>query len=149
MNKHYFSLILSLTALLTVVLACTNPRVKTPERMSAGAGDNAGSVGPAKATPTATPSPTATRTPLLVETASPTRTPELKVPKNTREAEESDLTVVEDAPATGRGPRGTKGSSRKSATSAGSFYITGPRGGCYYWNSNGKKTYVDHSYCGG
>jgi len=26
-------------------------------------------------------------------------------------------------------------------------YITGPRGGCYYINSNGNKTYVDHSYC--
>jgi hypothetical protein len=27
-------------------------------------------------------------------------------------------------------------------------YITGPRGGCYYINSNGKKTYVDRSLCG-
>jgi hypothetical protein len=27
-------------------------------------------------------------------------------------------------------------------------YITGPRGGCYYINSNGKKTYVDRSRCG-
>jgi hypothetical protein len=26
-------------------------------------------------------------------------------------------------------------------------YYTGPRGGCYYINSNGNKTYVDHSYC--
>jgi len=26
-------------------------------------------------------------------------------------------------------------------------YIKGPRGGCYYINSSGKKTYVDHSYC--
>lgn len=26
-------------------------------------------------------------------------------------------------------------------------YITGPRGGCYYINGNGNKTYVDHSYC--
>lgn len=26
-------------------------------------------------------------------------------------------------------------------------YITGPRGGCYYINSRGNKTYVDHSYC--
>jgi hypothetical protein len=32
--------------------------------------------------------------------------------------------------------------SRQSRT-----YITGPRGGCYYINSNGNKTYVDHSYC--
>jgi hypothetical protein len=27
-------------------------------------------------------------------------------------------------------------------------YITGPRGGCYYINSNGKKTYVDRTRCG-
>ena len=26
-------------------------------------------------------------------------------------------------------------------------YITGPRGGCYYINSNGNKVYVDHSFC--
>jgi hypothetical protein len=26
-------------------------------------------------------------------------------------------------------------------------YITGPRGGCYYINSKGKKTYVDRSRC--
>lgn len=26
-------------------------------------------------------------------------------------------------------------------------YIRGPRGGCYYINGNGKKVYVDHSYC--
>jgi len=28
-----------------------------------------------------------------------------------------------------------------------SRYITGPRGGCYYINSNGKKIYVDRSLC--
>jgi hypothetical protein len=26
-------------------------------------------------------------------------------------------------------------------------YITGPRGGCYYINSHGKKTYVDRALC--
>lgn len=26
-------------------------------------------------------------------------------------------------------------------------YITGPRGGCYYINGNGNKTYVDRSMC--
>jgi hypothetical protein len=26
-------------------------------------------------------------------------------------------------------------------------YTTGPRGGCYYVNSKGKKVYVDHSKC--
>lgn len=28
-------------------------------------------------------------------------------------------------------------------------YITGPRGGCYTLSDNGKKHYVDHSFCGG
>ena len=27
------------------------------------------------------------------------------------------------------------------------IYITGPNGGCYYINKNGKKTYVDRSLC--
>lgn len=27
-------------------------------------------------------------------------------------------------------------------------FIDGPRGGCYYINASGKKTYVDHSLCG-
>ncbi len=34
------------------------------------------------------------------------------------------------------------------SSGGGSRYITGPRGGCYYINRNGNKTYVDHSYCG-
>ncbi len=35
----------------------------------------------------------------------------------------------------------------KSANSNSRQYIRGPRGGCYYINSNGNKTYVDHSFC--
>jgi hypothetical protein len=31
--------------------------------------------------------------------------------------------------------------------SSGRQYIRGPRGGCYYINSNGNKTYVDRSLC--
>jgi hypothetical protein len=34
-----------------------------------------------------------------------------------------------------------------SYTSGRSGYTRGPRGGCYYINENGKKVYVDHSYC--
>lgn len=26
-------------------------------------------------------------------------------------------------------------------------YITGPKGGCYYINKNGKRTYVDRKLC--
>lgn len=36
-------------------------------------------------------------------------------------------------------------SKRKSRSSR--TYNTGPRGGCYYINSNGNKTYVDRSFC--
>jgi len=36
--------------------------------------------------------------------------------------------------------------SRSSSSSAKS-YIRGPRGGCYYINSSGGKTYVDRSMC--
>jgi hypothetical protein len=35
-----------------------------------------------------------------------------------------------------------------SAAMAQRTYILGPRGGCYYINSNGNKTYVDRSLCG-
>lgn len=42
-------------------------------------------------------------------------------------------------------------SSRRTNTSKSSSssrnYIRGPRGGCYYINSNGNKTYVDRSMC--
>jgi hypothetical protein len=34
-----------------------------------------------------------------------------------------------------------------SVTKPSSRYILGPRGGCYYINSSGKKTYVDHGKC--
>jgi Bacterial SH3 domain len=36
---------------------------------------------------------------------------------------------------------------RRSSSRGGSGYIRGPRGGCYYINSNGNKTYVDRSLC--
>jgi uncharacterized protein YgiM (DUF1202 family) len=31
--------------------------------------------------------------------------------------------------------------------SDGRTYLKGPKGGCYYVNGSGKKTYVDHSFC--
>lgn len=34
-----------------------------------------------------------------------------------------------------------------SRTSSSTIYMTGPRGGCYYINSNGNKTYVSRSLC--
>ena len=35
----------------------------------------------------------------------------------------------------------------RAAASSARSYSTGPRGGCYYLSSSGKKVYVDHSYC--
>lgn len=34
-----------------------------------------------------------------------------------------------------------------SNNSSGKTYYTGPKGGCYYYNSNGNKSYVDRSLC--
>ncbi len=43
----------------------------------------------------------------------------------------------------------TISSSVRSSRTSSSYnnYYLGPRGGCYYINSNGNKTYVDRSYC--
>lgn len=38
-------------------------------------------------------------------------------------------------------------SSTTAIKSSGHSYTKGPKGGCYYINSAGKKVYVDHSYC--
>ncbi|MFD2598672.1 DUF3157 family protein [Sphingobacterium corticis] len=38
-------------------------------------------------------------------------------------------------------------SSRSTSASSSKKYIRGPRGGCYYINRNGNKTYVDRSMC--
>ncbi len=37
---------------------------------------------------------------------------------------------------------------RSTSPSSSRGYIRGPRGGCYYINSRGNKTYVDRSLCG-
>src|SRR5690606_22727633 len=44
-------------------------------------------------------------------------------------------------------PRTKAQSSSSSVKSTGRRYIRGPRGGCYYINKNGGKTYVDRSMC--
>lgn len=36
---------------------------------------------------------------------------------------------------------------KPAAPASGRSYLKGPRGGCYYLNSAGKKVYVDHTYC--
>ena len=49
------------------------------------------------------------------------------------------------APLYGESLNNSSHSQTKKQTS--SQYMLGPRGGCYYLNSSGNKTYVDHSYC--
>ena len=41
----------------------------------------------------------------------------------------------------------TTASPKPTSASSGGGYSRGPRGGCYYINSSGKKVYVDHSKC--
>jgi hypothetical protein len=38
-------------------------------------------------------------------------------------------------------------SSPRTSSGSGRVYIRGPRGGCYYINGSGNKTYVAHSFC--
>src|SRR5690606_33406875 len=38
-------------------------------------------------------------------------------------------------------------SPKRKSSAVQKTYIRGPRGGCYYINSNGNKTYVDRSLC--
>lgn len=49
-------------------------------------------------------------------------------------------------PVYSQAPKARQWTSARSGSQS-RVYITGPRGGCYYINSNGNKTYVDHSYC--
>ena len=73
--------------------------------------------------------------------ASPTNTPAARKPTPTptpsatpfAEAVEPEISYTAPKP---------------SASSRSSRYIRGPRGGCYYINSSGNKTYVDRSLCG-
>ena len=47
----------------------------------------------------------------------------------------------------GKRSRSSEGGGRKTTNGANSGYILGPRGGCYYINRNGNKTYVSRSLC--
>ncbi|CAD6876117.1 HNH endonuclease signature motif containing protein [Methylomonas fluvii] len=44
------------------------------------------------------------------------------------------------------GGSGNSGSALSAPSGSGNYHI-GPRGGCYTYGGNGKKQYVDHSYC--
>jgi len=82
--------------------------------------------------------PTATPSIRDLPSPSPTITPKGKRPSPTPTASPVRADVyTPPPPVTSRGPNGPRQSG----------LIRGPRGGCYYWNSRGNKTYVDRSLC--
>ena len=65
------------------------------------------------------------------------------------QAAESKTLPQEPPPRANNTParRGSKQSVVAPSGSASRAYTLGPRGGCYYLNSSGRKVYVDHSLC--
>jgi hypothetical protein len=55
-------------------------------------------------------------------------------------------TVQSTIPSTAPSNHGTQSSELKSSSSLRTYY-RGPKGGCYYFSSSGKKVYVDKSHC--
>lgn len=56
--------------------------------------------------------------------------------------------VVESTPRPSRPSSGsTQSDASGSRPGSGRSYIRGPRGGCYYYSSSGRKVYVDRSLC--
>jgi hypothetical protein len=91
-----------------------------------------------RATPQSTPLPVASSSPSPAST--PTPAAKKKTPTPTPTLEEI-LTVESEPSLSYTAPRDTK-------INRSNGYIRGPRGGCYYLNSSGNKTYVDRSLCG-
>lgn len=65
--------------------------------------------------------------------------------KLTGELSKNNLNPVPQPKA--RKDKGNGSGSSSSRFSGHGGYLLGPRGGCYYINSHGNKTYVDHSLC--
>ena len=61
---------------------------------------------------------------------------------------DASLSPVENTPRPAR-PRAdsVRSDDSGSRSSSGRSYIRGPRGGCYYYSSSGRKVYVDRSLC--
>ena len=68
---------------------------------------------------------------------------------NAHSSEPSTGTVDSSPPTNSSKSKPNNFGNSSDQTSSSSRYITGPRGGCYYINGNGNKTYVDRSLCGG
>lgn len=95
------------------------------------------------AVPEASPSPASSLTTLKGKARNKKATP---VPSPPIQAETSTPYSPYSRPDTSQGRLSSRrGSGEMTATRSG--YIRGPRGGCYYINSRGNKTYVDRSRC--
>lgn len=99
-------------------------------------------MGPRPSQPAALLAPRAT--PISIPSPSPTPSP--AKPTNGKKTTKQAEPVPAGPPVTyGYTDPAPAAPSRRPATRGG--YIRGPRGGCYYINRNGNKTYVDRSLC--
>jgi len=90
-------------------------------------------------TPTVAPTPEPTSEPTSTPTIAPTVTPSPSVaPTQTPTVTPTPIPTVAPTPIP---------TSTIAPTDYDRIYYTGPRGGCYYYNSNGNKTYVESFYC--
>jgi hypothetical protein len=86
--------------------------------------------------PASTPAPKIKKSPALTESNT-------KFDSNSQDKVLEQRTVPEQVPSYERDD------DKNDTLTARREYITGPRGGCYYINGSGNKTYVDRSFCGG
>jgi hypothetical protein len=140
-NGNYFNLGFVLSLTVTLVLACTNPGRPVSERNSTSNANNTEIQ--IRQSPTLLPRPASKEDITQKPRTAPTNTQGAVtgMTENTSETSPADASNVRvsqkqdpSSPAN-PGKRVSRG------------FILGPRGGCYYLNGNGKKTYVDHSFC--
>jgi hypothetical protein len=143
--KNLLSGICVLSVFLLLTLACSNSGNSYSSKPLPKPGPSVlnNTVAPT-ASPSASPVVAKKKTP--TPKPSPTDEEVLDVYDSTGKDEEKDDA---DRSSDTRRSYSTGSSSRsETLTESSRVYITGPRGGCYYWNRNGNKTYVDYSFCG-
>jgi hypothetical protein len=143
--KNWFNLMLGLLCILFVAFGCTNPGRPAAQREVSPVANTANNI-VRTTTPSATPSITPTLTFIEKIPSTPSVTPKTKITPGDDVQEDFSGNNSRTKKQTGGALNLSKGN-QKPITS-GNEYITGPRGGCYYMNSRGNKTYVDHSFCG-
>lgn len=70
-----------------------------------------------------------------------------RIAKNCTSSLSKDEMTVNSAAPSSAGNKPANSEQRNNNSATGRTYIRGPRGGCYYLNSSGKKTYVDRGLC--